>query len=174
VGVAEVFEMTVVNIPNTLTTVRGLLSLPLVYFILTDQTMYALGVFVLAVATEIDGTIARKFNQETHFGAVYDPLIDGVFTGLGILALLYLEKVSLLMISLLVLANIPRMILMKLFYKRRKKFYSTRWTKFSGLLIFFIIPLALVNFMYLNWFIGGVILLTIVLMINVAWKYYKK
>ena len=162
------------TLPNVLTTIRLVLTIPLIYFIFQEKTISALIVFVAAIATELDGTVARKLKQETAFGAVYDPLVDAVFAGGGILTLLAMNKVPLILIVLLVIANIPRAIFMYLFQKKQGIFKSTTWTKLSGLLVTLIIPLTILNFRYLKLYIIGVIIFTIVLMIGVGREYVRK
>ncbi|SRR3989338_5207135 len=162
------------TLPNALTTLRLLLTVPLVILILQEKNVLALIVFVIAITTEIDGTVARKLNQATAFGAVYDPIVDGIFAGGGIIALLAINKLPLLLIALLVAANIPRLIFMYLFHKKWGKFGSTIWTKLSGLLGTLIIPLAILDFPYLYEYIIGVIILTTILMIGVGKEYFRK
>jgi CDP-diacylglycerol--glycerol-3-phosphate 3-phosphatidyltransferase len=67
------------NVPNTLTVAR--LWLALCVFVLVDYEAYAfaLGVFVLAAATDaLDGYFARLLKQDTPVGRQLDPLIDKV------------------------------------------------------------------------------------------------
>jgi len=138
------------NAPNILTTLRGLLVIPLIIFILQGRNDLALVTFILAALTELDGTIARKFKQDTEFGKIYDPLVDGFFIGCALLALLYVNKISLLLVVLLVLVNIPRVVLIKLFYTKSKKVSSTKLSKATGVFAELIIPLAIISFNYLN------------------------
>ncbi len=160
------------NIPNFLTSVRALLTIPLVYFILQEKSILALSVFVVVILTELDGTVAKKLHQETKFGAVYDPLVDALFMGSGAIALIVMNKVSLFLIALFVLANIPRAAFMYLFHKNQGKFKSTKWTKLSGLLGMLIIPLAILNFQYLKGYIITLIIFTVLLMVGVGKEYF--
>jgi len=70
------------NIPNILTISRIPLTVLLCVFI--DQRMWlaALLTFVVAALTDaIDGWWARRFNQGSTFGRVFDPLTDKILIG---------------------------------------------------------------------------------------------
>jgi cardiolipin synthase len=65
------------NIPNVLTAIRLLLSIPSAWAIYSGEYLIAVGVFILAFITDfLDGFIARRFNQSTEFGRMLDPLAD--------------------------------------------------------------------------------------------------
>ena len=160
------------TISHNLKTIRLLLSVPLFYFIIQNNYFAALITFFAAIATEIDGTVARRFKQETDFGAVYDPIVDGIFIAAGFVALLIVGVLPVVLIGLLILVNIPRMVFMKLFYQKQSRFRSTFWSKLSGLLATLIIPLVLIDFLYLEWFIIGIIMFTGIIMIK-RWFDYR-
>ena len=65
------------TVPNTLTIVRIILTLPFLYFVNEGRFGYALLVFFVASVTDfVDGYIARKFNQQSKLGRFLDPLAD--------------------------------------------------------------------------------------------------
>ncbi|MDQ6966098.1 MAG: CDP-alcohol phosphatidyltransferase family protein, partial [Mariprofundaceae bacterium] len=67
----------VINIPNSLTLGRILLTPIIVYFILEDQPIQALAFMAVAGLTDmLDGAIAKHFNMQTTVGAYLDPLAD--------------------------------------------------------------------------------------------------
>ena len=73
---------TIWNLPNALTMFRCVLIPVFIYLFMKDQTMAALGVFILATLTDIaDGKIARKYHMITNFGKLVDPLADKLMTG---------------------------------------------------------------------------------------------
>ena len=70
------------NVPNVLTLSRLPLSIILFSCIEFSYWLVGLIVFLIAAATDwIDGWWARKFNQTSTFGRVFDPLTDKVLLG---------------------------------------------------------------------------------------------
>lgn len=92
------------HLPNILTVLRLLGTVPVVYLILDRNFHLALVVsFLIAVTDSVDGWIARHYRYESKFGALVDPLADKVLVGSGLLALLYVGAVPLwLVISAIV------------------------------------------------------------------------
>lgn len=67
------------NVPNIITAIRLVLSIVVFALIAFDQFFAAMLVFILAASTDwIDGYWARKFNQVTKVGRVFDPFVDKV------------------------------------------------------------------------------------------------
>ena len=65
------------TIPNVLTMIRLILVPVFVVLFLKGHKMASLGVFVAASLTDmLDGYLARKLNQITDFGKLFDPLAD--------------------------------------------------------------------------------------------------
>ena len=65
------------TIPNILTIIRMLLIPVFVVLFFQDCRMAALAVFCAASLTDmLDGYLARKLNQITDFGKLFDPLAD--------------------------------------------------------------------------------------------------
>ena len=70
---------TVVNVPNVLTTVRFVLSIVVFVLIPLERYMEAVIVFVIAAGTDwIDGWYARKYQQVTKLGRIFDPFVDKI------------------------------------------------------------------------------------------------
>jgi CDP-diacylglycerol---glycerol-3-phosphate 3-phosphatidyltransferase len=70
------------NVPNVLTISRVPLTVVLCAFIEFRFWLAALLTFVVASMTDwIDGWWARKFNQTSTFGRVFDPLTDKILLG---------------------------------------------------------------------------------------------
>lgn len=69
----------VINVPNVITAVRLVLSIAVFYFLSQRLFTQALVAFVIAASTDwIDGYWARKFNQVTKVGRVFDPIVDKI------------------------------------------------------------------------------------------------
>ncbi len=65
------------NIPNVLTMIRMILIPVFVVLFFNDRKMAALAVFCAASFTDfLDGFLARRLNQITDFGKLFDPLAD--------------------------------------------------------------------------------------------------
>jgi len=69
----------IANVPNIITTIRLVLSIVVFALIAVDQFLAAMIVFIIAASTDwIDGYWARKYNQVTKVGRVFDPFVDKV------------------------------------------------------------------------------------------------
>ena len=65
------------NVPNALTMLRLALVPVFIALFLREERMAALAVFCVASLTDLlDGQIARRTNQVTDFGKLFDPLAD--------------------------------------------------------------------------------------------------
>ncbi len=70
---------TILNVPNVLTTARFVLSIVVFVLIPLGQYLAAMVVFLIAASTDwIDGWWARKFNQVTKLGRIFDPFVDKI------------------------------------------------------------------------------------------------
>ena len=75
------------TIPDTLTLARVILTVVIVYLILTGFGVILIAsLFVIAMLTDFfDGKVARKFNQETEFGRKFDIVADRILmTGVAL------------------------------------------------------------------------------------------
>ena len=76
------------NVPNSLTILRILLTPVFVGFLIYERYEYSLAVLLLAGITDgLDGTIARVANQRTRLGAYLDPLADKLLLTSGFVTL---------------------------------------------------------------------------------------
>ncbi len=76
-GLRTVFMLR--QLPNTLTTLRLLLAMPLCWMILQRDFEAVLWIAVVAgVSDGVDGWLARILNATSRYGAVVDPLADKV------------------------------------------------------------------------------------------------
>jgi len=78
VGKAEASARGVITVPNAITGIRLLLLPVFVVMLLRDDQRAgaALLLGVLGMTDWVDGWIARKFNQTSSFGMVFDPFVD--------------------------------------------------------------------------------------------------
>ncbi len=69
------------NTPNKLTILRVLLVPVFIWALLSGMLLLALAIFIIASLTDqLDGHLARKYNQVTTFGKLMDPLADKILT----------------------------------------------------------------------------------------------
>jgi cardiolipin synthase len=67
------------TIPNLITAIRILLAPLLVIYLINDEFLPALIVFIIAgISDGADGLVARLFNQKSKIGAYLDPLADKI------------------------------------------------------------------------------------------------
>jgi cardiolipin synthase len=117
-----------VNIPNTLTTIRIFLIPVFGYFLYEGQYTWAVIVLVLSGLTDIlDGFIARRFNMITSWGKFADPLADKL-TQLTAMMLLFLKnKIHLAVVIILMLKELLMGIGSLLLYKKDNIVVSSNW-----------------------------------------------
>jgi CDP-diacylglycerol---glycerol-3-phosphate 3-phosphatidyltransferase len=83
------------NVPNVLTVARIPLTILLCAFIHYQLWPVALVTFAIAAVTDwIDGWWARKFNQMSAFGRVFDPLTDKILLGSAFIFLIPVEHAA--------------------------------------------------------------------------------
>jgi CDP-diacylglycerol--glycerol-3-phosphate 3-phosphatidyltransferase len=76
---AEQTSQRVFNVPNQLTAARLVLSIVVFVLIPLEQYLAAMIVFTIAAGTDwIDGYWARKYNQVTQLGRIFDPFVDKI------------------------------------------------------------------------------------------------
>ena len=68
------------NLPNLITSIRLIFTIPLIIFLETNNTLFAWIIIILGGITDyLDGYIAKKFELKTKIGAILDPLADKIF-----------------------------------------------------------------------------------------------
>ena len=81
----EAKPQNILTFPNLITTVR-LACLPIFLWLLFGREDHAQAAFllgVLGITDWVDGWIARRFNQSSDFGAIFDPATDRVLFIVG-------------------------------------------------------------------------------------------
>ncbi|MAJ43236.1 MAG: hypothetical protein CMF96_00640 [Candidatus Marinimicrobia bacterium] len=72
-------EDRILTLANCISISRIVLSFPLVYYLDKNQLNMALSIILLIIFTDlIDGWVARKVDEITHFGKLIDPVADKV------------------------------------------------------------------------------------------------
>lgn len=95
------------NLPIFLTLLR-ILAIPLVVlFFYLDKPFTTAFIFGMAGLTDfVDGYLARKYQQESRFGAFLDPVADKLLVAVGLL--LVVEREGMLLITLAAIIIISR------------------------------------------------------------------
>jgi len=84
-----------VNLPNCLTFGRILATPVIAVLAAADQPLAAAALFALAGATDwLDGYLARKLDQATALGAMFDPIADKLQVGVILGVLLWLGALA--------------------------------------------------------------------------------
>ena len=107
-----------VHLPNILTFLRLILAPALIIYLIVEKTDSAkfLGmfVFIVIIATDFfDGYLARKFNNVSNFGKVFDPIADKMIIILLLCFFLgnYISSSDDLLIGIILILIIAREIL---------------------------------------------------------------
>ena len=84
-----------VNLPNCLTVARMCLTPALVILLSGDAWGAALGVFIVAMATDaLDGYLARSRGLITDFGKLMDPIADKLLIGAAFVCLAAIDRID--------------------------------------------------------------------------------
>lgn len=93
------------NAPNVLTLVRiFLIPVFLIFYFLSipNWEVYSVIIFIAAALTDwLDGYLARKNNQVTNFGKLWDPIADKLLVLAALLLLLAMGKISFIVLLIL-------------------------------------------------------------------------
>ena len=103
----------ILTIANCISISRIILSIPLIYFLTSNEIAISLGIILLIIFTDlIDGWVARKVDEITHFGKLIDPLADKVCIMVVVIFLIY--KIGLPMLIFFFLLAIRDIIIITL------------------------------------------------------------
>ena len=131
------------HIANAITGCRILCSFLLLVFD-AFSTLFYITYILCGVSDMIDGSIARKTNTISEFGAKFDTIADMVFVAVCMIKLLPIIHVPQWILVWIVAIGVVKIFNYVLGYIYTKKFISlhTKMNKIAGLLLFFL-PLTL-------------------------------
>ena len=80
----------ILTLANGISISRIFLTLPLIYYLDKDNLTYAIGIILLIILSDlIDGWVARKVDEITHFGKLIDPVADKICMMVVIIFLIF-------------------------------------------------------------------------------------
>ena len=123
-------------IPNLMTTVRLLLIIPFMFFVNNGDHVSASITALVAILSDVDGTVARKIGATSKFGALYDPLVDATFIIVGLGILVQKGEVWWLAVVAFLLAALIKAIPQFFYFKRHKEVKSVILSKTAGMIGF--------------------------------------
>ena len=92
------------NLPNYITSIRLILTIPLIIFLETNNTLFVLIIILFGGFTDyLDGYFARKLKLKTKIGAILDPLADKIFVILPLIWLCKYEVIPFWSLSILLI-----------------------------------------------------------------------
>lgn len=129
------------QIANIITSCRILLSITLLFCNVFSVCFY--GIYLLCGFTDmVDGTIARKTNSVSEFGARLDTIADFIFFVVSFIKLfpiIYIPKWILVWIVVIAIIKICNVILGFIYTKKLISLHTVM-NKITGLLLFFLPP----------------------------------
>lgn len=130
------------SIANIITSFRIFCSVLLLFFSVFSMEFY-ITYLLCGFSDMIDGTIARKTNSNSAFGAKFDTVADLVFIAVAFIKLLPIIHIPKWLWTWIIIIGIMKNSNIVLGYTRNKKFISlhTIMNKITGLLLF-LLPLT--------------------------------
>ncbi len=137
------------QIPNVLTVLRLLGTVPVVWLIVERNFLTALLVsFLIAVTDSIDGWMARRWRLESRFGALMDPLADKMLVGGGFLALLYVGAMPIWLVAMALGRDVLILVAAAVLFRwtGKKDFPPSRLGKVNTFVLMCTVAAVLLNF----------------------------
>jgi len=83
------------TLPNIITVIRVILIIPFAYFAWQQQYSEAVIIFLIAgVSDGLDGLLAKRFNWQSRFGSITDPIADKILLFVALLLLVMQGHIS--------------------------------------------------------------------------------
>lgn len=95
------------DIPNLITVLRILLTVPVTWLLLERQYSWALLLFAAAgISDGLDGYLAKRYRWESRLGSLLDPLADKALLVLSYVALGWVGLIPLWLVGLVILRDL--------------------------------------------------------------------
>ena len=138
----------IATLPNLITLVRFLLLPVFVVMLLVNEQRAgaALLLGVLGMTDWVDGWVARRFNQQSDFGAIFDPSVDRGLFVVSVIAILIDRSMPIWFGGLVLVREIlvaSAMLIATAF--GMKRFAVNKWGKRYTFLLMFAVPLILLG-----------------------------
>lgn len=163
----------IINIPNTLTLLRIILTPFFIYFVIKGQVSMALLFFVIASLTDLEGNIARKLKQTTYFGRLFDMVADNVLLISSLVLLTYLNYIAPLEFLLIILSGSFEIISCLYIIKIGIKLPSFLINKISAVSFYLLILWYLIQLPYFKILLWFSITLNFVVGVKTIYEAYK-
>ena len=94
-------------LPNALSIIRIILTVPIVIALLKEQYLLTLLLFLLAgISDALDGWIAKQFSFQTRLGSILDPVADKVLLTCTFIALYWIEVMPLWLLMIIFVRDV--------------------------------------------------------------------
>lgn len=146
------------TVANALTASRILLLPFILAGIITQHRITALVIMLISLGTDIfDGYIARRYNQETEFGKILDPVVDKTCLAAILIALLAVHAIPLWVVLIIIARDLFILGGSFVIWRQRKfVFKANNLGRLAGLLFG-----ALVCAFTINWTLVGTALVLV-------------
>jgi cardiolipin synthase (CMP-forming) len=160
------------NIPNFLTALRILIVPIFGYFLMKEQYLTAILLFLVGGLTDIlDGYIARKYDMITSIGKLADPLADKLMQITALIVLVF-QSNPLIPVSVLIIVVAKEAFMVTgsmLLYKRGKNIVSANWygklatvILYSAIFMTIIVKMEKFNNKYTNTLIDVFVIIAVI------------
>ena len=94
-------------LPNALSIIRIILTVPIVIALLKEQYLLTLLLFLVAgVSDALDGWIAKQFSLQSRLGSILDPVADKVLLTCSFVALYWIEVLPLWLLMIIFVRDV--------------------------------------------------------------------
>jgi len=99
--------MSISSLPNILSILRIILTVPVVLFLLNHEFSWAIILFFIAGITDgLDGWIAKRYSCQTRLGSILDPVADKLLLVSSFVTLWYIDLLPLWLLALIFLRDL--------------------------------------------------------------------